>query len=168
MSIHRVDASASHLKSSGVPLPSRLLGAIARGWAGSRPAPDGAEPPPGERTYEQVLATASYDVWVIRWSPGARIDLHDHAGSAAVVHVVAGELHERYQDRTRVIPWSHRRIRGGQTAVLPVGHLHEIHNDGSGLATSVHVYSPPLGEMSYYPGDATFTGICRLEGTLRE
>ena len=44
------------------------------------------------------------------------------------------------------------------TAIYPTGasfsfgatHIHDVSQTGPGLATSLHVYSPPLGEMGFY------------------
>jgi hypothetical protein len=75
-------------------------------------------------------------------------DQHDHDRSRGAVAVVSGALAER------------RLAVGGPppTAIHPTGasfsfgatHIHDVSQTGSDLATSLHVYSPRLGEMGFY------------------
>lgn len=102
---------------------------------------------PAERRYEQVLATAAYDAWVIYWPAGFELPLHDHGGSWGAFSVVGGEL-------TEVTP-----VDGALTAT-PMGvgatvqfgpeHVHAVANRTRRPATSVHVYSPPLASMAFF------------------
>jgi quercetin dioxygenase-like cupin family protein len=130
------------------------LDAIAAGLAVSaRTLPlDQHEP---TRRYTRVLATASYDAWVIAWSPSAELDVHDHAGSTAAVHVVEGELVERRTDLVTGRSLGVRTVRGGQTIRVAPTIAHGVANYGPGDALSVHVYSPPLTGMTFYQQTAT-------------
>lgn len=102
------------------------------------------------RHYTCVLATCSYDAWVIRWSPSAELDLHDHGGSNGVVHVVDGELVEHHADLVTAGPLRSRIVRAGQRAVIAATTVHAVANFGPQEALSVHVYSPPLSSMTFY------------------
>ncbi|MEA3184843.1 MAG: hypothetical protein QOJ74_1320 [Ilumatobacteraceae bacterium] len=106
---------------------------------------------PTERRYERLLITPVYEAWVICWPVGAALDLHDHGGSAGAFAVVAGELQETTIEHGVV---SVHRYRAGQTATFGATRVHEVANGGARLATSVHVYSPPLSVMEYYRREA--------------
>jgi Cysteine dioxygenase type I len=128
------------------PLPGRLLAAIAAGWATTTDPSSLPEPGEGARAYRRVLVGERYDVWIIRWGPSSAAPLHDHAGSAGALHVVDGELSE--EGGGAEPGWQGlARDRG---RAFGVGHVHEVRNDGVDVATSVHVYSPPLQAMTYY------------------
>lgn len=144
-----VGALAPPFVQSTLPLPERLLATIAAGWACS--VRDEPQPvlPPGQRAYDRVLRCDDYDVWVIHWAPNSGIDVHDHAQSAGALHVVRGELVEDHHD-PYVLPIVRRRLRSNRSRTFPIGHVHAVHNAGARLATSVHVYSPPLTDMTFY------------------
>jgi hypothetical protein len=144
-----VGALAPPFLLTSLPLPERLLATIAAGWACSLyddPRPAIA---PDQRVYDRLLRCDDYDVWVIHWGPHSGIDAHDHAGSAGALHVVRGELVEHHHD-PHVMPVVRRRLRVHRSRTFPVGHVHEVHNVGPRVATSIHVYSPPLTDMTFY------------------
>lgn len=99
----------------------------------------------------RLLATERYEVWVIGWTQGQGVPLHDHGDAAAVVTVVEGTLVEQEvagRDlRTRVLP-------ARDTVVLAAGSIHEVRNRHAQPATSIHVYSPPLTSMTRYDPDS--------------
>src|SRR4051812_28547997 len=73
-------------------LSEATLVAIGEGLAAGTSRLDCPLAPSGGRAYERLLLTDSYEAWVIVWSPGAVLDLHDHGGATAAVHVVDGAL----------------------------------------------------------------------------
>lgn len=87
------------------------------------------------------------EAWIIAWPAGTGLGLHDHAGSGAGIHIVAGRLRERYvgADGDLVVRWWH----GGSQYDLPGDHVHEVINVDSDEAISVHVYSPPVGDLRF-------------------
>jgi predicted metal-dependent enzyme (double-stranded beta helix superfamily) len=97
-----------------------------------------------------VLATSTYDAWVIRWSPSAELELHDHGGSNGVVHVVEGELVEQHSDLAVGGPLRSQIVRRGERARITPTTVHAVANFGPADALSVHVYSPPLSAMTFY------------------
>jgi quercetin dioxygenase-like cupin family protein len=127
------------------PLPASLLADIAAGIA---QVPDAWRHlvchDPDERRPVRLLATEAYEVWVIGWTRGQHVRPHDHGHSAAAVLVVDGEL-------TEVDLLGNRRqlVAGGVLQLVP-GVVHDVLNQRDQPATSVHVYSPPLTEMTYY------------------
>jgi predicted metal-dependent enzyme (double-stranded beta helix superfamily) len=120
---------------------------------------------PVERLYVRLHLDPHLEVWLICWSQRQDTGFHDHDGSRGAVAVVGGALRER------------RLAVGGQspTAVYPTGadfsfgatHIHDVSQTGASMATSLHVYSPPLGEMGFYEVAADGT-LGRRTGDYRE
>src|SRR4051794_32593420 len=92
MSLTDVDDAPTPARS----LPDATLRDIARGVAEAttlwkahvRHDPDGRRP-------VRLLSTEAYEVWVIGWTEGQGVDMHDHGGSAGVIVVAEGVLVER-------------------------------------------------------------------------
>lgn len=99
-----------------------------------------------ERTGIRVLSNAEYDVWLLRWPAGTSVDPHDHGKSAGGFAVVAGALEEiRWHDGVR----SSQVVRPGRPVTVERGVVHDVVGAADGTL-SVHVYAPPLREMTYY------------------
>lgn len=101
-----------------------------------------------DRWYVPLLDTDEANAWLILWAPVSGLDLHDHDGSAATVAVLRGVLDERYvaRDGHR----HHRRLTVGSTTHLPEDHVHAVTNPSTRTtAASIHVYSPPLVDVSF-------------------
>lgn len=113
---------------------------------------------PAERRYEQVLATAAYDAWVIYWPAGFELPLHDHGGSWGAFSVVGGELTEITLVAGEMATNS---MRSGATVQFGPDHVHAVANRTTRPATSVHVYSPPLASMAFFAeeDDGAFVAI---------
>jgi rhodanese-related sulfurtransferase/quercetin dioxygenase-like cupin family protein len=139
------------------PLASHILEDIASGLATSAPLWRAmAHHDPSRRNPVRLLATDRYEVWVIGWTPGQGVALHDHGPSAGVLTVTEGTLVE-----SASLPSGPVRtgIAAGQSRPLPVGVVHELANHGPEHATSIHVYSPPLTVMHWYdPASLQRTG----------
>jgi mannose-6-phosphate isomerase-like protein (cupin superfamily) len=105
---------------------------------------------PDERARVRLLATPAYEVWLLGWTPGQSVGLHDHGGANAAFFVVDGTLTETVAvDRTsRTLV--DRSIPAGSGGAVPAGHLHDVANRSSTLATSIHAYSKPLRSMGFY------------------
>lgn len=114
-----------------------------------------------ERRPVRLLATDAYEVWVIGWTTGQGVSLHDHGGSSGVVVVTEGRLTERARGR------SPRRLEPGDISELGPGDVHEVFNAGDELATSIHVYSPPLAAMGYHLTDDPGVAVV-IEGLAAE
>lgn len=129
--------------------PGMLL-RLCRGYA-SHPAAAslGGEGGP-ERTYELVDRTGSHEVWAIHWPAGARLDYHDHGGSAGALTVVRGCLVEGTPDGGGV---RRRRLPAGSGTAFGPSHVHDVVNEAVAPATSIHAYSPPLAAMTYFDLD---------------
>jgi len=149
-------AASRSAASPAEPLPAHVLADIAAGIAAATPLwseavrhdPDGRQP-------VRLIATERYEVWVIGWTIGQSVRVHDHGDSAGAFVVTAGELTEVLPDGRggRV----ERALATGRRRDLPVGLVHDVVNRKPAPATSIHVYSPPITHMTYY--DDTFTRI---------
>jgi len=136
------------------PLPTRVppaaLDSIAAGLAAVMRPDDLLLEPGTDRAYRRLLLTDAYEAWLIAWSPGGALELHDHGGSTGAVVVVQGDLVETYTDRLRPAALRTNRLRAGDSLAIGPARLHGVSNPGPGDALSVHVYSPPLTAMTFY------------------
>ena len=155
---------SAQLDRSTVGVDADVLCAIASGLAAvTLPWELSTGHSPSERRYARLLSTPEYEAWVICWPAGTILDLHDHGGSAGAFTVVSGQLDETIVIDGRV---EHQRYESGQTASFGPALVHAVANRGTGLATSVHVYSPPLEVMDYYDSndDGDFVAVLRDPG----
>lgn len=117
--------------------------------------PAGGLPVDG-RWYARIHGDADLDIWLISWVPGHATELHDHGASQGALTVLAGSLHEHRFDAGEL---KTRRLDAGDQAAFPLGWVHDVvwaagpdtpGPEPAGPTLSVHAYSPPLTEMSYY------------------
>jgi quercetin dioxygenase-like cupin family protein len=103
--------------------------------------------PVTDRAYVRLVATSTYEAWLLSWTPGSRVSPHDHGDSAAVFAVLDGRLEDvRFSDGR-----AHRRVVGaGDVSAIPRGVVHDVVAVGAGTAVSLHAYSPRLSEMGFY------------------
>jgi quercetin dioxygenase-like cupin family protein len=126
-----------------VKLARELADAACREDAGAGTAGDG-------RRWVRLADEPAYDAWLIAWPRGSGLGLHDHGGSCAAVLVVDGELVERYVTGGHRHDVRTRTVGAGELVTFGAGHVHALHNDAADEALSVHVYSPPLGPMTFF------------------
>ena len=129
-------------------LEHELLYDIAEGLARSVSADQ--LPAGSQRRWVRLLATHSYEAWLIGWPPGTGLELHDHGESSAGLCVVSGVLEERHVLRHSWGQAVTRRLVAGDTVAFDSAHVHAVRNDGDIEALSVHVYSPPLAAMTFF------------------
>ena len=103
-------------------------------------------------------------MWLIGWDSFQGVDLHDHGGSAGALYVVEGELLELSTRQEGTRPLHEQSLPAGTARAFGPGHVHRVVNPSAAVATSVHVYSPPLVDMDFYAADSGGT----LAGTHRE
>lgn len=105
---------------------------------------------PTERRVHRVLVTDAYEAWVICWPDGESLEMDEHGGSAGAFSIVSGKLDEAtIESGVKVV----RTFVPGDTTVFDSSRIHAVANCGDAVATSVHVYSPPLSSMMYYESD---------------
>ena len=99
------------------------------------------------RWWTRLHGDDALDVWLLTWLEDQSTDLHDHGASAAAFMVIEGKLSEvrvaGLAERSSVVP------AGGIVTVAP-GVVHDVRNPTGRAAISIHAYSPPLREMTYY------------------
>jgi predicted metal-dependent enzyme (double-stranded beta helix superfamily) len=134
------------------PLPAHVLADIAAGFAAARPLWESAvrHDPDGRRPV-RLIGTERYEVWVIGWTTGQNVRVHDHGDSTGAFVVTEGEL-------TEVLPSGpgaavERTLGVGRLRHLALGTVHDVVNRADAPASSIHVYSPPLSTMTYYDSD---------------
>lgn len=124
----------------------RAVADTPRAWQPLLQLPDGAT-----RWWTQLHADRRFDLWLLSWLPGHSTELHDHGGSAAAFAVVHGALSEVRVEPGGVLS-TQVRYAGSATSMAP-GVIHDVTGFGAGPAVSIHAYSPPLRQMSYYVRD---------------
>jgi predicted metal-dependent enzyme (double-stranded beta helix superfamily) len=112
---------------------------------------------PDERFYARLLLDTHVEVWLICWCPAQDTGFHDHAGSRGAVAVVSGAVTETLLAVNGRDPVS--SYRAGARFSFGACHIHDVQHAEGDPAASLHVYSPPLGEMGFYEVDE--------DGTLR-
>lgn len=112
---------------------------------------------PGAESYRQhllhVAPDGGFSVVSLVWKPGQRTPIHDHV-AWCVVGVYEGlETETRYrlfeQGRQRFLVQQGTRIAqpGDTTSLVPPSeNIHEVRNEGSSLAISIHVYGANIRE----------------------
>ncbi|HEU0190027.1 MAG TPA: cysteine dioxygenase [Mycobacterium sp.] len=117
--------------------------------------PDGGLPA-DSRWFTRIHGDAELDIWLISWVPDQATELHDHGRSRGALTLLSGSLDEYRWDGGRL---RRRRLEAGDQAGFPLGWVHDVVwappargavSVPAGPTLSVHAYSPPLTEMSYY------------------
>lgn len=91
------------------------------------------------------------EVWVITWPTFRSTALHSHPGVDAVFTTVRGVVHQvRPDGRGRLVP---RAFGPGVVEVVPGGEVHEVRNERSAPAVTVHAYSGPLATVEHWTWD---------------
>jgi quercetin dioxygenase-like cupin family protein len=126
----------------------RLVRAFAR--AERRWAPLVRFGPGGDRWWARLHTDDAVDVWLLSWLPGQLTDLHDHGGSTAAFVVARGRLEEV---RANLAGTRHSTVhRPGQVSWIPARAVHDVRAIDE-PAVSIHAYSPPLRQMTYFAAD---------------
>ena len=123
---------------------------------------------PSRRWFMRSYRTPEVEAWLLTWTVTQAIELHDHGGSAGAMLVVEGELLEVIADPA--VPSRVVSVRRPHLSLHTFGpmHIHGLTNLGPGPATSIHVYSPPLSQMTYYDREAPDLTPLRVEGVEAE
>jgi predicted metal-dependent enzyme (double-stranded beta helix superfamily) len=101
-----------------------------------------------DRWWVRLHTDDNVDLWLIVWGPGSGTDLHDHGDSDAAFAVASGELAEVQLGpdgelvRTTLAADASRRVAAHV--------VHDVNGSAPGRSVSVHAYSPPLTQMTYY------------------
>lgn len=151
------------------PGPDELL-EIAAGLAKSAPQWPGMAQP-RRRQWDLMVASDTFEAWVIGWPPGGSIALHDHGGSAGAVVVATGELLETRVSRTHSgdVVLRTRSLQQGGSIRIDGNDVHDIVNASTSTAISVHVYAPRMTSMTYYRwAENTFEALHTIDYRVGE
>lgn len=88
---------------------------------------------PDERFATLVDAAGGQEVWLMSWLPGQHTDVHDHGQATGAFLLVSGALTEHARGVTHA-------LTAGQSRVFGPGYVHQVRNDGTDPAVSLHVY----------------------------
>ena len=104
------------------------------------------------RRYHLLDSSETAEVWLIAWSPGVRLEMHDHGGVSGAFFVVQGTLLERWMRKSDELQGEvqERLLLRGQSVAFDAGHLHEVSNPSESVAFSIHAYRPRLRFMNFY------------------
>lgn len=100
-----------------------------------------------DRWHQRLYRDRRLDVWLISWLPAQGTELHDHGGSSGAFTVVSGVLEEAVVSGGRLR--NHGRVTGESVGFGP-RYVHDVANRSDAPAVSVHAYSAPLTNMTYY------------------
>jgi Cysteine dioxygenase type I len=143
-------SSAERIRPNGS-LSFGALRRIAAGLARAQdPVPLSPEGDPQAPRSVRLLATAFYDVWLITWPDRSGLEAHDHGHVRSVMHVVVGELIEVFADRVKPRDPAVRMLRQGSLTPADPSVVHSLTNRSGVDATTLHVYSPPLIDVTYF------------------
>ena len=125
-----------------------------------------------------VVRTIEFELLVLCWRRDQHSTIHDHDGSLNAISVHRGELTSRlYSPAAGMAPRAtgpvtlidEQRMRPGQ-GLAGIGRkgIHELANTGEEDLVTVHVYAPPLMQLTVYSEDAPGTEMRALRYTLAE
>jgi mannose-6-phosphate isomerase-like protein (cupin superfamily) len=123
-----------------------------------------------ERWWTRLHRDELTDVWLLTWVNDTGTDLHDHGRSAGAFIVVVGELEEVRPDGP-----GHELVtttlHAGDVRRIERGVVHDVRSPSRFPAVSIHAYSPPLREMTFFEQHPsgprpTRTVTTQAEGTL--
>ncbi|MFC6704486.1 cysteine dioxygenase [Flexivirga alba] len=132
-------------RSSTHPITPRDLDAITAGYADalSRFGYDETRP---ERQWAVLSTDDDVQVWAIAWPPGSATGWHDHGSAYGAFRVVQGTLREHvwvgYDAASDLVV--------GRSRHFTDRHIHDVRNETTHWAVSVHAYHPALQSMTRY------------------
>jgi mannose-6-phosphate isomerase-like protein (cupin superfamily) len=102
-----------------------------------------------ERWWTRLHSDETVDVWLLTWVQDTGTDLHDHGASAGAFTVVSGRLEEvRPSGPTATLAAT--TLQPGEVRRIEPGAVHDVRSPSKVPAISIHAYSPPLREMTFY------------------
>ena len=100
------------------------------------------------RWWERLALTEGVELWLLSWLPGQHTEPHDHGGASGSFTVLLGELAESLRYPKAPVQ---EAVHGlGSSIGFGPGRAHQVRNDGTLPAASVHAYSPPLVPTRQY------------------
>jgi cysteine dioxygenase len=124
-----------------------------------------------------VCRTPYFELLVLCWHPGHASTIHDHAGALNAIRVHSGELTSRPFRPVSGQPVGTGPVEmTGEDRVGPgddlVGvdrdRIHQLANASAEDLVTVHIYAPPLMELTVYDTDSGFVERRPLRYTLSD
>jgi len=105
-----------------------------------------------------VCRTPTFELLVLCWRPGHESTIHDHAGALNAIRVHRGELTSRVFVPAAGRPAgagpvdlaAEERLQEGGWTGVDRGAIHQLANSSDESLVTVHVYAPPLLELTVY------------------
>ncbi len=116
------------------------------------------------RWYRRLTWSQDHEVWLLSWLPGQHTGFHDHGISAGAFVVALGCLSERSAFGGEPAA-SSRALDSGAVRSFGPGYVHDVGNEWSSPAVSIHAYSPPLSRMRRFGFDED--GLLRVQAEER-
>jgi predicted metal-dependent enzyme (double-stranded beta helix superfamily) len=122
-----------------------------------------------------VCRTPCFELLVLCWRPGHLSTIHDHAGSLNAIRVHSGRLTSRL-----FVPVRGRPLGAGPVEMTAEEHvdpgddlvgvdrdgIHQLANTSDEDLVTVHVYAPPLSELTVYDTETDLVERRTLRYTL--
>jgi cysteine dioxygenase len=122
-------------------------------------------------TRNLVCRTTRFELLVLCWQPGQRSTIHDHGGALNVTRVHSGTLTSRLFSVQPAQPAAlvseETLVRGGLTCV-DRDQIHQLANESDRDLVTVHVYAPPLRDITVYSAESAESEQVRLRYTLAD
>ena len=124
-----------------------------------------------------VLRTPHFELLVLCWRPGQQSTIHDHAGSLNAIRVRSGELTSRvFRPVDGAEPGagpvqlvSEERVGPGRPLVgVDRGGVHQLADTADEPLVTVHVYAPPLLELTVFHTESAAVEKRALRYSLTE
>jgi len=96
----------------------------------------------------------NFEILILCWKPNQQSPIHDHAQSSCAFKVIEGTATETKYDN-ELHCQGQRRLLLGDTCTTEGKDIHRIANLEDGNLITVHVYSPPLSNISLYDEQTT-------------
>jgi len=117
---------------------------------------------PNTYTRNLVCRSADFELLVLCWKPGHESTIHDHAGSLNAIRVHRGELTSRVFVPAAGRPagtgpvelLAEERVQGSGWTGVDRGGIHQLANTAADDLVTVHVYAPPLTELTVFSTDS--------------
>lgn len=124
-----------------------------------------------------VCRTPSFELLVLCWRPGQETTIHDHAGALNAIRVHSGELTSRVFVAAPDAGPAASPVRLAAESIVRPGDdlvgvdragIHQLANTSPRELVTIHIYAPPLLELTIYSTDSAAVHRRRLRYTSEE
>jgi cysteine dioxygenase len=124
-----------------------------------------------------VCRTPNFELLVLCWHPGHASTIHDHAGSLNAIRVHSGELTSRVFRPVSGQPLGTGPVEmTSEETATPLDDLvgvdrngiHQLANASARDLVTIHIYAPPLMELTVYDAESGLVQRRQLRYTLTD